>query len=193
MHGDLLLKRIVEFSRNDPVTGAMMTWVDSGWLISIVLPYQPHFVGLPENTYTVWGYGLFIDNEGDYEPKKTSMATGAEILTELVNQLGFEDILDEVLVTTDVTTVMMPNASGFFSRRVPVDRPRVAPYDSQNFAFLGQFTGLPEDVVVTVEYFIHGAMHAVYTLLNIQKSSPPIHHGLLSPKVGLRALESAYK
>lgn len=30
MHGDLLLKRIVEFSRNDPGTGALMTWVDSG-------------------------------------------------------------------------------------------------------------------------------------------------------------------
>src|SRR5512138_3662790 len=35
-------------------------------------------------------------------------ATGREILTELIRQLGFDDILDEVLATTDVTTAMMP-------------------------------------------------------------------------------------
>ena len=161
--------------------------------MSIVVPYQPHFVGLPENTYTLWGYGLFIDNEGDYLPKKMSMATGAEILAELVHQLGFGDILDEVLATTDVTTVIMTYASALFSRRVPDDRPKVVPDRSQNFAFLGQFTELPEDVVFTVEYSIHGGMHAVYTLLNIQKSSPPVYHGLLDLKVGLTALESAFK
>ncbi|MES2094859.1 MAG: oleate hydratase [Actinomycetota bacterium] len=193
MHGDLLLKRIVEFARNDPGTGALMTWVESGWLMSIVVPYQPHFVGLPDDTYTLWGYALFIDNEGDYVPKKMSNATGAEILTEVVHQLGFEDILAEVLATTDVTTVMMPYASALFSRRVPGDRPKVVPDGSANFAFLGQFTELPEDVVFTVEYSVHGAMHAVYTLFGIDKTSPPIYHGLLDPKVGLKALEAAFK
>jgi myosin-crossreactive antigen len=43
-----------------------MTWVDSGWLMSIVVPYQPHFPGMPEDTYTLWGYGLLIDADGDY-------------------------------------------------------------------------------------------------------------------------------
>lgn len=193
MHGDILLKRIVECSRNEPGTGALMTWVDSGWLMSIVVPYQPHFVDLPPDTYTLWGYGLFIDNEGDYVTKKMSKATGHEILTELVHQLGFDDILDEVLETTDVTTVMIPYASALFSRRVSGDRPKVVPDGSKNFAFLGQFTELPEDVVFTVEYSIHGAMHAVYTLLEIDKSAPPIYHGLLDPKVGLKALESVFK
>ena len=56
-----------------------------------------------------------------------SQATGTEILTELVHQLGFEDILGEVLATTDVTTVMMPYASAPFSRRVPKDRPKGGP------------------------------------------------------------------
>ena len=48
-----------------------------------------------------------------------SQATGTEILNELVHQLGFDDILDEALATTDVTTVMLPYASALFSRRVP--------------------------------------------------------------------------
>jgi hypothetical protein len=69
-------------------TGALTTFVKSGWLMSIVVPYQPHFLSMPKDTYTLWGYGLFID-----------------------------DILDDVLETTDVTTVMMPYASALFSRR----------------------------------------------------------------------------
>ena len=122
-----------------------------------------------------------------------SQATGAEILTELVHQLGFADILDDVLATSDVTPVMMPYASAVFSRRQPHDRPKVVPDGSENFAFLGQFTELPDDVVFTVEYSIHGVMHAVYTLLNVDLPVPPIYHGLLDPLVGLKALQSVFK
>ena len=122
-----------------------------------------------------------------------SQATGTEILTELVHQLGFEDILDEVLATTDVSTVMMPYASALFSRRVPEDRPKVIPDGAQNFAFLGQFTELPGDVVFTVEYSIHGAMHAVYEFFGVDRPIPPIYQGLHDPKVGLKALQAAFK
>ena len=193
MHGDALLKRIIEFSNNEPGTGALMTWVDSPWLTSIVVPHQPHFPAMEADTFTLWGYGLFVDNEGDHVPKKMSQATGTEILTELVLQLGFEDILDEVLATTDVTTVMMPYASSLFSRRAAGDRPKVVPDRSANFAFLGQFTELDEDVVFTVEYSVHGAMHAVYRLLDVDKATPPIYHGLLDPAVGISVLQSAFK
>jgi len=92
-----------------------------------------------------------------------------------------------------VTTVMMPYASAVFSRRVPEDRPEVLPDRAANFAFLGQFTDLPEDVVFTVEYSVHGAMHAVYRLFGVDKEIPPIYRGLLDPKVGLKALESAFR
>jgi oleate hydratase len=192
MHDDVLLQRIVEFSRNEPGTGALMTWVHSGWLLSIVVPHQPHFAGIPDNSYTLWGYGLFIDNEGDFVKKKMADATGQEILTELVHQLGFDDILNHVHATTTVTTVMIPYASAVFSRRAPGDRPRVVPVGAENFAFLGQFTELPDDVVFTVEYSIHGAMEAVYTLLDVDKVSPPLYHGLLDPAVGLKALHAMF-
>ena len=187
MHGATLLKRIVEYSGNEPGTGALMTWVVSGWHLSIVVPHQPHFPGMPADTYTLWGYGFQIDNDGDHVPKRMSQATGREILTELVHQLGFADILDEVLDTTDVTTVMLPYASALFACRAPGDRPKVVPDRARNFAFLGQFAELPEDIVFTVEYSIHGAMHAVYTLLGIDRRIPPIYHGIVDPKAALSA------
>jgi oleate hydratase len=193
MHGDRLLRRIVEYSNNAPGTGALMTFKDSGWLMSIVVPYEPHFPDMPPDTYTLWGYGLFIDDKGNYVQKPMAQCTGREILTELIHQLGFDDILDEVLQTTDVTTVMMPYASALFSRRVPHDRPLVIPKGSHNFAFLGQFVELPEDTVFTVEYSVHCAMQAVYSLFPVDKAIPPLYHGLTDPKVGWKALESAFK
>ncbi len=192
MHSDTLIKRWVEYTGNELGTGAMTTLTDSGWYLSAVVVAQPHFVNQPEGTYTMWGWGLEIDNEGDYVKKKMSQATGTEILTELIHQLGFEDILQEVLATTDVTTSMMPYASALFARRVPGDRPKVIPDGAQNFAFLGQFTELPGDVVFTVEYSIHGAMHAVYELFGLDRPIPPIYQGLHDPKVVVRAFQAAF-
>ena len=193
MRSDALLERIRAYTGNEPGTGALMTWIESGWHLSIVVPAQPHFPGQPEGTSTLWGYGFEIDNKGDYVAKRMSQATGTEILTELVCQLGFDDLLDEVLATTDVTTVMMPYASALFSRRIPGNRPKVVPDGAQNFAFLGQFTELPEDVVFTVEYSVHGAMHAVYTLLGVNRRIPPIYHGVRDPKVAVKALQAAFR
>lgn len=190
LHGDTLLQRIIAYSGNEPGTGALMTWIDSGWHLSIVVPYQPHFPDLPADTYTLWGYGFEIDGVGDYVPKRMSEATGREILTELVHQLGFDDILDEVLATTDITTVMLPYASALFADRAPGDRPKVVPDRAANFAFLGQFTELPEDIVFTVEYSVHGAMHAIYTLLGVDRTIPPIYHGILDPTASLGALRT---
>jgi oleate hydratase len=130
---------------------------------------------------------------GTYVKKPMAQCTGREILTELIRQFGFDDILDEVLKSTDVTTVMMPYASALFSRRIPEDRPLVLPVGALNFAFMGQFVELPDDVVFTVEYSTHCAMHAVYRLFNVQKPIPPLYHGLMDPLVGLKALESAFK
>ncbi len=193
MRSDALLKRLVAYSGNTPGTGALMTFVESGWLMSIVVPHQPHFRDLPEGTFTLWGYGLFIDADGDHVKKPMSTCTGREILTELVHQLGFDDLLEEVLATTDVTTVMIPYASALFARRLPGDRPKVVPDGAENFAFLGQFTELPGDVVFTVEYSVHGAMEAVYRLLGVERAIPPIYQGLRDPSVAWKALRASFR
>jgi oleate hydratase len=193
MHGDALLKRIAEYSHNDPGTGAMMSFVDSGWLMSIVVPYQPHFADMPKDTYTLWGYGLFIDKTGNYVDKSMAQCTGKEILTELIRQLGFDDILDTTLASTDVTTVMMPYASAMFACRIPEDRPLVIPKGAANFAFLGEWVELPDNIVYTVEYSVDTAMHAVYRLFDVPRPFPTPYHALSDPKVGLAALESVFQ
>jgi oleate hydratase len=193
MRDHALLHRITEYSGNAPGTGALMTWFESGWHLSIVVPHQPHFPDLPQGMATLWGYGFEIDRPGDYVKKPMAQATGREIVTELVRQLGFDDMLEHVLATTEVTTVMMPYASALFACRAPGDRPLVLPEGSRNFAFLGQFVEMEDDVVFTVEYSVRCAMLATYRLLGIDRQIPDIYNGLLDPKVGLHAVEAAFR
>lgn len=188
MRSPLLVDRIVAFSGNQPGTGGLMTFMDSSWLMSIVVPHPPHFTGQPDGVFTLWGYGLFVDNKGDYINKPMAEASGQEILTELIHQLGFDDILDEVRRTTTVIPVMMPYITSQFQRRDIADRPRVIPDGAKNYALLGQYVEIPEDVVFTVEYSVRAAMHGVYGLLGLKNEIPPIYHGIADPKVALTSL-----
>ena len=192
MRDDSLLKRIEAFSGNAPGTGALMTFFESGWHLSLVVPHQPHFADLPEGSFTLWGYGFEVDNIGDYVRKPMSEATGREVLTEVIRQLGFDDLLDHALATTEVTTAMLPYASALFACRSASDRPLLIPKGAQNFAFMGQFVEIPEDVVFTVEYSVRCAMLAVYQFFGVQRPIPAIYHGLSDPAVGLKALETAF-
>ncbi len=191
MRDPLLLHRIQEFSGNAPGTGGLVTFKDSAWLMSIVVPHQAHFDGQPEDVYTLWGYGLLIDAPGDYIEPTMANSTGQQILTELLHHLGFQDVMDEVRATTTVIPVMMPYITSQFEARSVRDRPLVVPEGSTNFALLGQYVEIPEDVVFTVEYSVRGAMHAIYALLDVDKPIPGIYHGLAHPKVALDALRTA--
>jgi oleate hydratase len=190
MRSPVLVRRIEEFTGNKPGTGGLMTFKDSSWLMSIVVPHPPHFAGQPDGVFTLWGYGLFIDNQGDYIDKPMAQATGQEILTELLHHLGFEDILDEVRRSTTVIPVMMPYITSEFSRRDVADRPLVIPGGAKNYALLGQYVEIPEDVVFTVEYSVRGAMHAVYGLLGVRREIPAVYHGIADPKVAFDALKT---
>ena len=59
-----------------------------------------------------------------------------------------------------------------------------------NFALLGQYVEIPEDVVFTVEYSVRSAMHAVYGLLGLDDEIPAIYHGIANPQVALEALRT---
>lgn len=190
MRTPLLVQRIEEFTGNRPGTGGLMTFKDSSWLMSAVVPHAPHFAGQPEDVFTLWGYGLFIDNKGDYVDKPMAQCSGQEILTELMHHLGCEDILDEVRYATTVIPVMMPYITSEFERRDVADRPPVIPPGAKNFAVLGQYVEIPEDVVFTVEYSVRGAMHGVYGLLGLTREIPAIYHGIADPKVALDALRT---
>ena len=188
-----LLDRIQEYTTNVPGEGALMTWKDSSWLLSIVVPAQPHFANQDPGTYTLWGYALLGDTEGDHVAKSMDSCTGSEVLDELLGHLGFEDIAEHVRQTTRVTTVQMPYIDAQFQRRVANDRPLVVPAGAHNFAFLGQFVEIPDGVIFTVEYSVRGAMMAVYHHFGIDENDiPPIYHGLADPKVAWSALRTAF-
>ncbi len=191
MRGPALLEWIEHFSGNAPGTGALMTFEDSGWLMSLVVPHQPHFAGQPADVRTAWGYGLRIDAEGDFVPKPMSGATGQEILTELLGQLGHPGPSDEIRSTTTVTTALMPYITSQFAPRAVGDRPAVIPRGAVNFAFLGQFTEIPREVVFTVEYSVRGAMRAVYGLLGVDREIPPVRLALERPEEAVPALRAA--
>lgn len=187
-----LIDRIAEYTGNEPGTGGLMTWKDSPWLVSIVVPAQPHFRNQDPDTYTLWGYALFGDVDGDYVAKPMDACTGAEILDELLGQLGFDDIADHVRATTKVTAVQMPYIDAQFQRRVVADRPKVIPKGAQNFAFLGQFVEIPEGVVFTVEYSVRAAMTAVYRHFGVDREIPAMYRGMADPKVAWAALKTAF-
>lgn len=193
MKGNKLLKMIESFSGNIPGSGALMTFKDSSWLLSIVVAAQPHFKAQPMDETIFWGYGLYPNQVGDYVKKPMKDCTGREILTELMHQLHMEDKLDEVMETVvNVIPCMMPYVDAQFQPRAMSDRPKVVPEGSKNFAMVSQFVEIPEDMVFTEEYSVRAARTAVYTLMGIDRPVCPVTPYWKNPTVLLKALRKAY-
>ncbi|CAH8716096.1 oleate hydratase [Paenibacillus thiaminolyticus] len=185
--------RMEAFSRNKAGTGALVTFKESSWLMSIVLAHQPHFRNQPEHVRVFWGYGLFPDNEGDYVKKKMSDCTGEEILTELLNHLHFHEDMDAMIQTANCIPCMMPYITAQFMPRAIGDRPQVVPQGSTNLAFVGQFCEIPNDVVFTEEYSVRTARIAVYTLLGINKPIAPINEYQYDIRTLLNGLVTSFR
>jgi oleate hydratase len=166
-----------QFTGNVAGTGGLVTFKDSNWLMSVVLPHQPHFIGQPNDVTVFWGYGLFPDKEGNFIKKKMAACTGEEIMTELLSHLHFNDVARQILKASNCIPCMLPYITSQFLVREKGDRPLVVPEASKNFAFIGQFAEVPEDVVFTVEYSVRTAQTAVYTLLGLDKKPTPLYHG----------------
>ncbi|WP_204317516.1 oleate hydratase, partial [Serratia marcescens] len=69
------------FTGNVPGEGGLVTFADSSWLMSIVLPHQPHFIGQPRDVNVFWGYGLYVDRPGDFVGKPMAACSGRELMT----------------------------------------------------------------------------------------------------------------
>ena len=165
------------FTGNEAGTGGLVTIVDSNWFMSVVLAHQPHFLNQPENVFVFWGYGLFPDRIGDFVNKPMSECTGEEILQELFQHLKLGDKAQPIIDAAICIPCMMPFITSQFMPRVKGDRPDVVPAGAKNFAFIGQFCEIPDDVVFTVEYSVRSAQMAVYALLGIDQVIPPVFKG----------------
>ena len=107
-----------DFTSNIPGEGGLITFADSAWLASIVLPHQPHFIGQPEDVEVFWGYGLHVDKPGDFVRKPMSACTGREILTEILGHLHIDGEAGQILKTSTCIPCMMPFiTSQFLTRR----------------------------------------------------------------------------
>lgn len=167
--------RMEKFTRNKAGSGALVTFKDSAWFMSVVLAHQPHFRNQPEHVKVFWGYGLYPDNVGDYVKKRMCDCTGEEILTELMHHLHFEEDMDAIMETANCIPCMMPYITAQFMPRAVGDRPAVVPAGSTNLAFIGQFCEIPDDVVFTEEYSVRAARIAVYTLFGVNRPIEPIN------------------
>jgi oleate hydratase len=194
MKGNKLLKMIERYSRNKPGSGALMTFKDSSWLMSIVVAKQPHFKNQPEDVTIFWGYGLYTDKVGDYVKKPMKDCTGEEILTELLHHLHMEDEMDEIMPTIiNVIPCMMPYIISMFQPRAIKDRPQVVPAGSTNFAMISQFVEIPEDMVFTEEFSIRAARIAVYTLMDCPKKICPVTPHQYDVRTLLKALNTSFR
>lgn len=193
--GDKLLKIIENISGNQPGSGALMTFKDSNWLMSIVVAAQPHFKNQPIDQSVFWGYGLFTSNVGDYVKKPMRDCTGEEILEELLYHLHIQDKIDEIKADiVNVIPCMMPYINAQFQPRKKTDRPQVVPENSTNFAMISQFVEIPKDMVFTEEYSVRAARMAVYSLLGISDAKIcPVTQYKNNPIILAKALKISYQ
>jgi oleate hydratase len=187
LHDLSLLRMIRDITGNVPGEGGLMTFAHSNWLMSIVVPYQPHFIGQPEDVGVFWGYGLYVDKPGNFVPKPMSACTGREIMTELLGHLHLQAEVANILASSICIPCMMPFITSQFLPRGDGDRPQVIPKGYANLAFIGQFCELPDDVVFTVEYSIRSAQKAAYSLLGLHREPPAVYKGIFNPRVLFKA------
>jgi len=125
LHDPTFFHLVRDRTGNVPGEGGLITFPDSGWLASIVLPHQPHFIGQPADVQVFWGYGLFVDVPGNFVKKQMSSCTGREIMQEIMGHLAIESHAKKILESSICIPCMMPFITSQFLCRGAGDRPQV--------------------------------------------------------------------
>lgn len=181
------------FSGSPAGKGGLVTIKDSNWLLTVVLNHQPHYYDQPKDVWVWWGYGLFPDKQGNFVKKKMSECSGDEILLELLSHLRFTQQAQHIIDTSIIIPVMMPYITSQFMPRTGKDRPKVIPDGARNFAFIGQYAEIPDDVVFTVEYSVRTAQTAVFGLLKTDRKVSPFYKGQYDPGILMDALKMLHR
>jgi oleate hydratase len=181
-----------QYTGNSTGTGGLVTFADSGWLMSVVMYHQPYFIGQPDDAFVFWGYGLRGDRPGDFITKPMMECSGNEILAELAGQLRREGEAEAWFKNATIITCQMPYITSQFMPRSTGDRPAVRPKGAENFAVIGQFCEIPRDTVFTVEYSVRSARCAVHEMTGQCKPAPPVVRTDRNPLVLLRAARTLF-
>lgn len=187
-HNPDVLAYIQHFTTNHPGGGALVTFRESAWRLSIVVARQPHFKNQPADTNIFWGYSLNMFADGDYVKKPMYKCTGREIMTELFGHLHVPKKQQAAMMRGVICrTCIMPYITSQFQPRRPGDRPDVNPQGYENLGFISQFAEQPDDVVFTMEYSVRAAQRAVYYLMGVDKDLTPINKYQYSPRILLKS------
>ena len=193
LYDPAFLKFVRTLTGNVPGEGGLVTFADSNWLCSIVIPAQPHFANQPKDVDVFWAYGLYVDKPGNFVPKPMQACSGREIFTEFLGHLRVPETQQAMILEKSKTIpCMMPFITSQFLRRQKGDRPEVLPKGWKNLAITGQFCEQPDDVVFTVEYSVRSAANAVYGLLEIDRKPPDVYKGQYDPRVLYRAFKGLH-
>lgn len=151
-------------------TGGGITFMDSGWEMSLVIYDREYYPDQAEkNRDVLWGDGLFGERIGSYIKKPMAECTGNEIIEEMLYHFNMLDMKDEVLAHSYISTCMMPYITSQFMPRKEIDRPKIVPDGCTNLAFIGQYVEVPGDVVFTIETSVRTPLQAVYQLTKLDK------------------------
>lgn len=162
--------RLEEMTGSKRGTGGGITFMDSGWEMSLVIYDREYYPGQAEkNRDVLWGDGLFGERVGSYIKKPMAECTGNEIIEEMLYHFNMLDMKDEVLAHSYISTCMMPYITSQFMPRKEIDRPKIVPDGCTNLAFIGQFVEVPRDVVFTIETSVRTPLEAVYMLTKLDK------------------------
>lgn len=163
-------ERLEKMTGSKSGTGGGITFMDSGWEMSLVIYDRDYFPDQREkNRDVLWGDGLFGERIGSYIKKPMAECTGNEIIEEMLYHFGMLDMKDEVLAHSHISTCMMPYITSQFMPRKESDRPTIIPKDCTNLALIGQYVEVPRDVVFTIETSVRTPLEAVYMLTGLDK------------------------
>ena len=176
-----------QFTGNKPGQANMVTFTDSNWHSSVLVPPHPHFRNQPKNIYLWAACGLKPFEKGNFVNKTMAECNGEEMMTEICNHFGFTKELPQILKTSTCIPQMMPYEMAHFLPRKRSDRPPVVPEGSTNLAFMGQFVE-SEECVMLIESSIRCGQIAVYSLLNVDKKVPPVYSAVNNPMTWLNIL-----
>lgn len=163
-------ERLEKLTGSRSGTGGGITFIDSGWGMSLVIYGRDYYKNQEaKNRDVLWGDGLFGERVGDHIQKPMAECTGEEIIEELLYHFGLLDMKDEVLAHCYISTCMMPYIGAHFMPRKVSDRPKNVPDGCVNLAFLGQYVEIEGDAAFTVETSVRTALEGVYKLTHLDK------------------------
>ncbi|MDD3301926.1 MAG: oleate hydratase [Candidatus Gracilibacteria bacterium] len=179
-----------QYIKGDHTAFTGTTFIDSNWFITLLFHLEKYFKNQEDDTLIAWGYTLNPQNNGNYINKKIEDCNGKEILEEIIHHFGLENYRNKILETTICIPDYTPYVTSQFIATKKGDTPPVVPENSLNFAFIGQFVDMKDDIVFTVEYSVRTAQKAVYELLGIEKKVTEIPEFKNNPKVLYNAFKT---